>query len=371
MSIDAIACEPQFLDHLAPVWRALPVRGTFHVDQRFADRATFPVEPLDSDAVRRSMRMPEARIEDGPACLVASYGDIKVARRLGYRRFAFLEHGIGQSYTPVGRKGHGSYAGGVDRDDCGLFLVPNEYAAEHWRRAYPGARVEVVGSPRLDDLPARGPGDGPVVAVSFHWPAYVHPYAGNAYGDFHRSLRALAERFRVIGHAHPKGDWPDRMARFYRRAGIEFVRDFDEVCRRADVYVCDNSSTIFEFASTGRPVVLMNARNWTRKVSLGLRFWDAAHVGRNVDAAGDERVTTSSLLRAVEGALANDDAAMRDHALSVVYAHRTGAAERAAAAIREWLGYATGGPVEPGQPYLVGERGPELFYPGEGRVDAA
>jgi len=47
------------------------------------------------------------------------------------------------------------------------------------------------------------------------------------------------------------------------------------------------------------------------------------------------------------------------------------AAAQIAAAIFAAPGRATGGPVAPGRPYLVGERGPELFVPtASGRIDA-
>jgi hypothetical protein len=344
MSIDAIATERQFVDHLAPIWRALPDRGTFHVDETLADHADRRVTDFatfDAEAVRRSMREPGPQPGDGPRALVASYGDIKVARRMGYRRFAFLEHGAGQAY---GRRRHGSYAGGQDREDCEMFLCPNHYSADLWRQAYPSARVEVVGSPRLADLPARVTDGGRTVAISFHWPAHVHPFAGNALGDFRHSLAALAERYNVIGHAHPKGDWPERMARIYAKAGIPFVRDFDYVCRQADLYIADNTSTLFEFAATGRPVVVLNARGWTRKLSVGLRFWDAAHVGVNVDpvmrrSVLDQAATTTALLGAVAEALEDDQHAQerREDALRIVYAARGHeATQRAVRAVLAW-----------------------------------
>ena len=347
--MDAIACEKQFIDHLAPIWRALPQRGRFltNLPHRALDRKIEP-ELIDIDAIKRKQPLPpKARPGDGPIALTASVGDIKLGRRLGYRKFIFIEHGAGQSYA--GERGiaakHPSYPGGMDREDVGLFLCPNEYSAEPWRTNYPHARVEVVGSPRLNDLPARDTApDDQVVAISFHWPAFVCPESDTALGHYMKSLAGLADTFNgkslaglannVIGHAHPKGDWPQRMKRIYDRVGIEFVRDFDEVCRRADVYVCDNSSTIFEFAATGRPVVVLNSPKYRRNVHHGGRFWDWATVGVQVDEP-------SELVAGIQEALADapERRAERERVVSQVYAYRGAeATQRAVGAILDWLG---------------------------------
>lgn len=344
MSLDALAMERQFLDHLAPVWLALPERGRFLVDPSLVEyAASLGIDAVPSPRPLRMPAYPEPRF-DGPPMLVASYGDIKVGRRLGYGPFVFIEHGIGQSYagarSPQAR--NGSYAGGDDREDVELYLVPNETCAARWRERYPSARVELIGSPRIDTLHQREDdhpdrtvwaGPGPVVAVSFHWDASrVSPEAGNALGEFAPVLADLATRFTVIGHAHPKGDWPDRMRRLYRRWGIPFVADFDAVCRLADIYVCDNSSTIYEFASTGRPVVVLNARAYRKHVDHGLRFWAAADVGIQVDEPG-------LLADAIDEALLDppERQVAREAALSIVYQPRTNGAAYAATAIGEWI----------------------------------
>lgn len=341
MTIEALACEVQFLDHLAPVWRALPpaIRGRFLVDQTLLERARLAgvdAEPIDAMALRSTPQV--AGGNAGAPALVASIGDIKIGRRMGYGPFAFLEHGIGQSYGTFGHGSSPSYSGGGDRADNELFLVPGPDPAAKWRAAYPAARVEVVGSPRLDDLPRRIPGPGPVAAISFHWPApvSVSGYAGTAVGDFLPALPDLAKRFSVIGHQHP--NWSQRRysgmpANDYRKLGIPFVEDFDDVCRQADVFVADNTSCLYEFASTGRPVVLLNARQWSRKgPELGLRFWAASHVGINVDRAVD-------LVSAVERALEDlpEQQVAREDALSLVYGLRTNGAAAAATAIMDWL----------------------------------
>lgn len=336
MTLDALAFETHFLDHIAPVWTALPaeLRGALMVAPELEDRADalgLVADVLDPGPIRATSRYPRPDPGPGPMALVASYGDIKVGRRLGYRRFVFLEHGAGQSYGGDRRnRRHGSYAGGEDREDVPVFLVPNDHSAGRWSAAYPEATVEVVGSPRLDDLPRKARDAEPVVAISFHWDCSLCPETRSAFGHFGAALPELARRFRMIGHAHPRAaDW---LAKRYRRAGIEFVPSFEEVCRRADVYACDNSSTLFEFAATGRPVVTMNAPGYRRNVSHGLRFWEAATVGVVVDEP-------ASLGDAIAQALEErpEDVEAREAALRIVYPVRTGGAARAAGAIERWM----------------------------------
>lgn len=339
--MDCLANEPQFLDHLAPVWRLLPPssRGRFLVDPSLVDRARARgIEAVPQERPPHTVAMPKPNPGWNPA-LVASYGDVKEGRRLGYGPFAFLEHGIGQTYLPDrGQvRGHASYSGGLDREDNELVLVPNEHAAAAWRASYAGARVEVVGCPKLDDLPRKERADPPVICLTWHWPAplSISGYAGTALGDYLDQLPKLAAAFpgHVIGTAHPKADWPERMKRTYARAGIPFVADFEEVCRQADLLVFDNTSAGYEFAATGRPVVVLNARYWSRKQSHGLRFWEAAGVGVNVNP-GDDLV--AKVREALEDAPERQED--REEALQIVYGRRSGGAQAAAAAITDWLG---------------------------------
>ena len=332
MPLDLVGYERHFLDHLAPVWAALPthLRGRVMTDPDLVKHAKqLGMANVLGIAAPRPRPSYPAPVLDGPPALVASYGDIKKARRMGYRPAVFLEHGIGQSYagdrTAVS---HASYSGGDDRDDVGLFLVPGPNPAARWRARYPDAVVETVGCPKLDTLPAKE-GAGPVVALSFHFPCSVVPETRPTLGHFAPALKALAERFKVIGHGHPRLYGVERD---YRRAGIEYVPEFADVCRRADVYVCDNSSTLYEFAATGRPVVVLNGPGFRRQVNHGLRFWEAADVGIQVDHPRD-------LPDAVAEALADSPARRRarEAALRMVYAHRSGAAKRAALAIGAFL----------------------------------
>ncbi len=175
----------------------------------------------------------------------------------------------------------------------------------------------------------------PVISTSFHWgmlPSKRSPIAEQfgSFNEYASMMRPLADHFTVLGHGHPRDI--RRFERVYRRAGIETVRDFDEVCERADLFVIDTNSCAFEFASTGRPVVLVNGKHFRRDVEHGLRFWAASGVGVNCNSPAE-------LIPAVRLALEDKPAQRkaREKALDIVYKFRSGAASRAAAAIVEWV----------------------------------
>jgi hypothetical protein len=290
---------------------------------------------LDADHMQRRIAGPD------DVALIASYGDLKSARRDGYRRIILMQHGAGQSYGGDRRTArHPCYAGGDDNDDVGLFLVPNQHAHDRWLERYPTTPVEIVGCPRLDELPSRdsmGPATtvekaSPVVAVSFHWNGYACPEWRSAFDWYRDAIVALSKEVTVLGHEHPNrrdlGAW-------YRKHGIEYTNSFDDVLRRADVYATDNSSTLYEFAFTGRPVLVLNAPWYRPAADHGLRFWDARFVGENVD---DPAQLDNSLLLALNDSPTNRIG--RAYALKLVYDHAPykKAAQRAADAIAAWAG---------------------------------
>src|SRR4029079_2253577 len=90
----------------------------------------------------------------------------------------------------------------------------------------------------------------------------------------------VAERYTTIGTAHP------RIARAAEKAyadtGIEGA-SAEEFLRRAEVLACDNTSLGWEFISLDRPVVWLNAPWYRRGVEHGMRFWEWADSGVQVD----------------------------------------------------------------------------------------
>jgi len=280
-----------------------------------------------SHAARRGIKAQELsarRLKGRQLVLVASYGDEIRAER---RPVVLLEHGAGQHYSNA----HSSYAGGGGRESVELFLCPNEQVAERNRAVYPNAKIQVVGSPKLDRWMSaprtlRSP---PIVAISFHWQCTASHESQTAWPHYRDALGVLAQRHEVLGHGHPRTI--KTLEPFYRRNGIEVVSDFEEILDRADVYVIDNSSTGIEAMAAGIPVVWMNSPAYRREVHHGGRFWTWTEGIPTVDGPDE-------LPAAIDLALANDleHQRRREALVQEVYTFTDGqSSKRAAEAIRQ------------------------------------
>lgn len=263
--VDAFASCSHYLDHIAPIWRALgDSRGHLWVGPGARGR----LEELGLYQGEDGGR--------GDVILVASWADARTARAWG--TVALMEHGVGQTYGEV----HPAYAGGPGRCDMiDVFLCPNERVAAANRRACPGARVEVVGTPWLDELARVDRCPDVDVAVSWHWDLDLCPETRCTVDDWWPAVLDLAGECPLVGHGHPRA-WPVLNAR-YVDAGIEPVERFEDVARRARVFVADNTSALFYAAALGLGVVVLDSPGYRRDVELGVRFWEHADVGVRVD----------------------------------------------------------------------------------------
>ena len=194
--IDVVASRVNFLDHLLPVWNALPddMRGTLYttsalIEQYGLDAKVIPAWPKFQQYV-----------------LVAAQGDAKTAAG---RRVIRMEHGVGFSFggedpavpsakrnTP--ERAHSSYAGGRGQKGMYAFLNPNHWANDRWANAYPGKPCHIIGTPKLDTYVnnpdfrrSRVTGAKPVVCLSFHWDARVCPETRSALPHYRKALRKL------------------------------------------------------------------------------------------------------------------------------------------------------------------------------------
>lgn len=342
--VDFLSSQIQYSHHLLPVWFALPPeeRGTFWA----VDKAASKVQAEVGDHFKRTY--PTLK---GPLTVVASYHDFRSARKAG-REVVLLNHGAGQRYTDGPLKNHPAYVGGSGRKDIALFLEPGPYAGQITRET--GGSVVEVGVPKLDTI-HRFPAEitEPVVAVSWHWHCVSGvPETDWAYPEYKDAVVELSKQVKVIGHAHPRA-W-QRMERWYREVGIEPVESFSEVLQRASVFVADNTSALYEFASTTRPVVVLNSKYYRRNVSHGLRFWGLIP-GIQVDYSED-------LLYRVKEALEGRPSVIADvfqDTIKEVYHSTDGkAAERAAQAILE-LGATMTDPYRPRRVSQIPERKPD------------
>jgi hypothetical protein len=296
--VQFLATQPHYRDHLRPVYEALPPR------------------------VRGRWIESKADLTD-PAALtvVASYGDY----RLTAGPAIYFEHGVGFSFGGD----HPAFSGGRGKDRVALFCNTNRYVDARNRAAYPQADHHIVGCPKLDAWPSqpRPSNPRPVVAVSFHWDSKIAPETRPAFPHYRNALERLQDAgWDIIGHGHPRA-W-SFLGPFWDELGVEQVQDFSEVIRRADVYVADATSTLYE-AAVVMPVVVLNAPWYRRDVDFGLRFWDAVP-GVEVN---DPRALRRQIARALNGA--GED--RRRAAVKTAYPYLGHSAQRAALTIVSWL----------------------------------
>lgn len=258
MTVDALASEIHYIDHIAPVWHALneETKGTFKVT-----RAEL-IEYAALHDIKAKVKPPAKRNHT----IVASWGD--------YRKTTgpviYMEHGIGHTYSNQ----HPSYAGAPGRVRTTLFLNQHHLTDEKNKTTYPNAAHAIIGVPRLDTITPR-PAEGRTVAISFHWECRVSPESRSAFEHYRHGLRQLRnQNYQLVGHAHPHRGWPEKLKGYYQRHGIPYIPTFNQVLEQADVYVIDNSSTGYEFAAAGRNVIHMNAPWYRKYINHGIRFWD-------------------------------------------------------------------------------------------------
>ena len=274
--LSIFARQRHYIDHLVPVWNALPLerRGVFYVGAAVREYAISKVGNHKIQ-VNEGLSFPDDAI-----ILTCAYGDMSRAAQNGAYKVIHMEHGTGHTF------GTAAYPNGKGkRSLIDLFLYPNEYTA---RKAFEvrSTRYEVIGTPKMDEwIPAprpRKPAD-PTIAIAFHWGERNAnpPESGTAWEHYEECLEDLSHAYRLIGHGHPLA--AEKYKREFEARGIEYVENFADVMKRADIYINDLSSTLYEFLVTGKPVIVLNAPWFRRNVHHGIRFWDYSNVGVNVE----------------------------------------------------------------------------------------
>lgn len=320
-NLDFFARRRHFLDHIKPIWDELPEekRGRFMIPETLADYA----KSIGLEATSLPRLSPNNPLNVNPKgsnpMLTCATGDMQIAYSCNHRReFILMEHGVGLVF-PANQ----SYAGNKGiRIRAALTLAPNLTVWQLTKRALPNMPQDIIGTPYLDDwagiskLKRKMP-EKPVVCISFHWDGSgVAPEAGNALEHFRSVLPKLAEQenFTIVGHSHPRNI--DQMTKLFNNYGIATIPNFKDIMKIANLYVCDASSTIYEWLVTGWPVVIMNSPKYRRNVNFGIRFWDYTDVGLQVN-------DPEELIYSINWTLNNPNAQYkeRQHAIRNLYPH--------------------------------------------------
>ncbi|MFA5050973.1 MAG: CDP-glycerol glycerophosphotransferase family protein [Patescibacteria group bacterium] len=217
---------------------------------------------------------------------VFAYGDLKLMDKLG-KKIIFCEHGVGMYYNNE----HPSYAGSKEhRENVVLRLSPNKMHSDKEKETL-NCPIEIIGVPKLDKYADKKyrviRKYRPTIAISFHWDCLVCQETRSSFKYFEKVLPLLKKNFEIIGHGHPR--IIDKIAPYYKKYGIKFTRDFETVLSKADVYICDNSSTIYEWGITRKPIVLLNPPFYRREIEHkgNPRFWKHSDIAPLCDKPED------------------------------------------------------------------------------------
>ena len=271
MAIDFLATEPHFLDHLAPLYHQIP-NSSFYLSDNLLEKG----HELNIKAKNLTDRT------KSNLTVVSSYGDLKKARENG-SRVVLSEHGAGQSY--IGSDS-GSYVGAADRRGVVAVLTPGIIQANKHIESYPMIPAYPVGVPKLDKYHQNlnlynSKIDKQTIVISFHWDCKIVPETRSCFRFYKTIIKQMKEDFNIKIHGHPRG--MKKFKAFADYIGVEYLETFDEVINQGWIYCCDNSSTIFEWISLDRPVILLNSHLYRRYINHGMRFWEFADIGPSVN----------------------------------------------------------------------------------------
>ncbi|MFP4687972.1 MAG: hypothetical protein ACLFN5_07700 [bacterium] len=289
--IDAFVWQPHYAQHLTPLWQELPAanRGKYYVSTHMHNMNGCGLPP-EVVCVENPYELCE-QLEVRPRLLIIP-DDRDCMIYFLERPLARLSHGVGQSYIDE-KKVPGN------RKNVIVDLLPGSASREIFEEKHPETTKIVAGSPKMDRWAGfkKERDHPPTVGISFHFNHKAVPETRGTFPHYKSILPELAanNEWKLLGHGHPR--FIDELIPFYEELGIDWTRDFKEILRRADLYVCDSPSTLYEFAFTDRPVVVLNAPWFRRDVEHGLRFWKYADVGIQCDGPEELSLAIRKALR--------------------------------------------------------------------------
>lgn len=257
--INFYCSDAHYFDHIAPIWKRIPseYKGTFFIEpQSFNKSKEYEIEV--------SIEKPKNGFT-----LIAGYKDYCVLKN---NKIIYMEHGIGHTYGFQ----HPAYAGEKGKDKVVLFL--NQHFLTHQKniKTYPKISNFIIGTPKMDQYPiVSSIKEKPLVCISFHWNDNKNiPEMKNSFNYYKKIIPILKDReeFDLVFHGHPKDEkvWED----YCKKNNIKKIKYLDEVLKEADIYICDNSSSMYEFAALNKPVIVLNNPEYRKSVAGHIRFWE-------------------------------------------------------------------------------------------------
>lgn len=276
-----IAERQQYLDHIIPIYNNYIGSKLIMIDKELIHSIDKYIEFNWED--ERSMCEIYDRIDERPSMFfVAAHSTLRLASVMDVSvGCIYMDHGCGQTLDIDHHFWSRINSKSPFVNTMQIFAAPNKIVMETTENNNPNVVSVLCGTPKMDkyhnvNMREKTIADG-LVVFSWHWECKACPETLGGFEYWKERVAIASERFNVAIHGHPRVQ--DKTRRFAMDNEIEFIRDFDEVMDRAYLYVCDMSSTIYEFAATDRPVLVLNNPWFRREVNHGMRFWEFSDVG--------------------------------------------------------------------------------------------
>lgn len=275
----------QYVDHLLPLYNSYQGDKRFVVQESYKSMAKGVISYKHTRDLTNKLTDLYKKHRDTITYVVSSYGNLKLLSHTTMPKvpFILIEHGAGQTYITDAA----SWSRGVSEYDTRVkaFLGTNKYCVDAYQHHHPDIPCYVCGCSKLDDVRVdKANLDNPLIVFSWHWDCSKPPETAGGFNYWKNALPSLAQKYNIAIHGHPRLQ-PQTEA-FASRNNLRFIKNFSDVLAEADIYACDNSSTLFEFAAF-KPVIVLNNPWYRRDVEHGMRFWEFADMGVNCDDTKD------------------------------------------------------------------------------------
>ena len=279
MKFNFIASNRHYIDHMLPIWEVLPQQymGFFYIHESLVNyiKNIKNVRMYNNITLKHDLKFFYNISSEKIYTITATYGDLELAD-IGKKNLILMEHGAGQMYNSC----HPAWMRSNYNSNTVLLLATNEILAKRFKENN-NIPVEIVGCPKLDDMIKEDYMKTNKIAISFHYNCPILPETQTTFKYYKDIIPKVAKEFKLLGHGHPV-HW-NFMEKYYKDNKIKAIKNFDQITKQADIYIVDNSSTLFEFAALGKPVIVLNCPAYRKDIEHGMRFWEFADIGLQVE----------------------------------------------------------------------------------------